>query len=226
MRRKDIISRLLRFEEFANFYHNEWVPKNILTDLKIDPSCAMYGAAVFDKNKRPCIVLRQLTESPNDIFLLAHEMCHVIKHVEKQSIEFGKAPTLMAQAYKEEEIFDMGNKLGSMLDDPLINSLLQDKYSFNPAHFYTSVFIPDTSRSLDSYGDPLYEWHIFKKALLYSQFALQLDSIKDTNALIEWDKLKEKYIIRRPNVSRIGEELYLMTNNYGYNDIKKNNDDY
>lgn len=192
MGREDIIGKLLHFNEFANFYYNEWEPKNIRIELNIDPSCTMYGMALFGKNKDACIKLRQLTDTLDDAFLLAHEMCHVIRYFYKECLEFRKAPTLIAQRYNEEEIFDMGNKLGSMLDDPLIDSFLQDTYNFNPAHFYTGVLIPDTNRSLDSYGDPPYEWQIFKKALFYSQFALQWDSIKDTDALIKWDKLKKK----------------------------------
>ena len=166
-------------------------------------------------------LLRQPPITLDDAFLVAHEMGHVIKYFDKQYIEFKKAPTPIAQLYKDEEIREMCGKLGSMFDDPLIDSFLQDKYHFNPARFYTNVLIPDTIESLNSYGDSPYEWHIFKKALFYSQFSLQWDSITDIDALHEWDKLKEQYKIRRPITAKIGEELYSMSKEIGYDKIEK-----
>ncbi|OPY48445.1 MAG: hypothetical protein A4E48_02748 [Methanosaeta sp. PtaU1.Bin060] len=217
----DIISRILHFDEFDCFYQTEWVPRKISIDWIIDPTCPMYAMQSIDENKKPFIVIRQLPDTIDDAFLVAHEMGHVIKYFDKQYMEFMRAPTPIAKMYKEEEIKDMGNILGSMVDDPLIDSWLQDKYGFSPAHFYSSVLMPGTFESLDSYGDPPYEWHIFKKALYYSQLSLQMESIRDKDTLREWDRLKERYRTRRPKVTRIGEELYSLSRERGFDSIEK-----
>jgi hypothetical protein len=149
----------------------------------------MFAKALFDNIHRKFFIeIKQLPENLDDAFLVAHEMCHAMRYFTKQCVEFGNMP--ISAMYKEDEIFDMKLRLGSMFDDPLIDKFLPEKYNFNPAHFYTSVIIPDANQGLDSYGDPPYEWHRFKKALFYCQFALQCDLVSDVNVLNEKYKLK------------------------------------
>jgi hypothetical protein len=219
----EIIDIISKFSEFKNFYDDEWEPRKkhgASIDWYINPTCGEFAAQGFYLGK-PWIQLHRLPENVYDAFLTAHEIGHVIRYFDKQYVEFKKARTPIAGTYKEEEIIDMGSRLGSMLDDPLIDSHLQDKYNFDAPHFYKSVLIPDTNKSLDSYGDPPHEWHILKKALYYSQLLLQCDSIKDSEVLRERDKLKERYKVIRPRVTKIGEELYQLSNGTGYDTIDK-----
>jgi len=220
-----ILDDILKYDEFKSFYHNEWgtrKERGTIIDWEIDPTCSQYAIQGFSTgNNNTYIRFRHLPSTLNDAFLAAHEMGHIIKYLDKQYIQFDKAKTPIAQIYKEEELIDMGAKLGSMLDDPLIDSFLQDNYGFDPAYFYTRVVIPDVSKSLNSYGDSPYEWHIFKEALFYSQFSLQCDAVKDVDALRECYQLKEQYRISRPKVARIGEELYSMSKENGYDDLIK-----
>ena len=218
---KSVIDKCLRFDEFNCFYQNEWIKRGILIKWKIDPLCNMFAMQSFDSKGSLYITIRKLPESSDDVFLVAHEMGHVIRYFDKEYVEFKKVSTPISQMYKEEEIIDMCAKLGSMLDDPLIDSCLQNKYGFNPANFYKNIIMPDSIEGLKSYGDPPYEWHVFKKALFYSQLGLQFDSINDGNAQQEWNNLKECYIIRRPKVTKIGEELYSLSREMGYNTIEK-----
>jgi hypothetical protein len=209
-----IISELLRYDEFARFYHDEWEHRNISIEIKIDPSCKNF--AMYSKeNNKPFIVIQELPKTFDNAFLVAHEMCHAIRDFDGVVIIFGAR---QPSNYKEEELFDMSSKLGSMLDDPLIDSFLKDEYGFNPARFYVNVLIPTSVKSLCAGGDPLHDWHVFKNALLYAQYALQWDAITDSS---EWDKLKEQYKIRRPKVTAIGEELYAMSKENSYDNPEK-----
>ncbi len=217
----DVIHRLLQFDEFSGFYSNEWVGRNTSIKWRIVSSCDKYAMQSFSEDKKPCIVLRQLPVTFDDAYLVAHEMGHVIKYFDKQYIEFKRAQTPIAPFYVEEEITEMCGQLGSMFEDPLIDSFLQDEYHFNPVHFYTSVKIPDSFKSLDLYGDSPLEWHIFKKALFYATFSLEWDAITDVNALREWDKLRDRYKICRPMTTKIGEELYIMSKDNGYDNVEK-----
>lgn len=217
---RTIIGRCLRFDAFNRFYQNEFLNKNISIKCIINSTCLNFAAQLFDRNGNPYIEIRKIPETVDDVFLVAHEMGHAIKYFNNQYLFFDRAQTPIAQIYIDNEIIDMGCKLGSMLDDPLIDSFLKDKYDFDPAHFYITMIIPDLDNSLNQYGDPSYEWHIFKKALLYTQLSLQINLINDVESRKIWDGIKEKYKIRRPLTARIGEDLYSMANEYGY-DIKE-----
>lgn len=220
---KSIIDSCLRFDAFNCFYQNESMVKDI--KCVINPSCPMFAAQLFDQNRNPYIEIRKLPETFDDVFLVAHEMGHAIRYFDKQYLFFDRALTPIAQTYFENEIVDMGNKLGSMVDDPLIDSFLKDKYGFDPAHFYKTVLIPDVVYGLELYGDPIHEWNIFKKALFYSQFSLQCDLTQNVSILREWDKLKNnQYKTRRPKTAKVGEELYSITKENGYNTIEKQRD--
>ncbi|MFZ3148151.1 MAG: hypothetical protein WA137_03835 [Methanothrix sp.] len=220
-----IVDKILKYDEFKNFYHNEWVTRKkrgAIIVWEIDPACPQYAIQGFSAGSNNLYIrLRYIPRTLNDAFLAAHEVGHVIKYFDKQYIEFDKAKTPIAQTYKDEELIEMGAKLGSMVDDPLIDSFLQDTYDFDPARFYIGVVIPDVNKSLNSYGDSPYEWHIFKEALFYSQFSLQCDAVKDVDSLRECYKLKEQYKISRPKGARIGEELYSMSKENGYDDLNK-----
>ena len=178
----------------------------------------MFAIYSNDKVNKPFIEIRKLPETLEDVFLVAHEMCHAIKDFDGNAINFG---ALQPSNYKKEELFDMSCKLGSMLDDPLIDSFLKDKYDFNPARFYANIIMPDINNSLDQYGDPTHEWHIFKRALLYAQFSLQMDSVSDIDVRNNWDELKVQYLTRRPLTAKIGEDIYMMSNRDGYDTKEK-----
>ena len=149
-----ILDEILKYDEFKNFYHNEWVTRKehgATIDWEIDPACPQYAIQSFSvRSNNPYIRFQHIPSTLNDAFLAAHEVGHVIKYFDKQYIEFDKAKTPIAQTYKDEELIEMGAKLGSMVDDPLIDSFLQDTYDFDPARFYIGVVIPDVNKSLNS----------------------------------------------------------------------------
>lgn len=59
------------------------------------------------------------------------------------------------------------------------------------------------------------------RAMFYAQFTLQWDFIEDARALRNWRALKRQYQLKRPITKRIGEELYSMAKENGYDTLEK-----
>jgi len=222
-----IIDKLIRFNEFERFYCTEWEPRKkrdgASIDWKINSSCDGFAFQWFDEingELKPFIRLRYIPITREDAFLVAHEIEHVIKYFDKQYLKFAMDSEI-AKNYNDGDIIDLAFRIGSMFDDPIIDSFLQKEYKFKPAIFYTPVKIPDTIEKLNSSGDPTDDLTKLKQALFYSQCALQWDAIKNAKSLRKWQDLKRRYQIRRPVVRRMGEELYLMSKENGYNKLEK-----
>jgi hypothetical protein len=151
-----IIDKLLKFSEFEKFYRTEWEPrkKDVSIDWKINPSCDGFAfQGTNETNSNTFIRLPHLPKTRDDAFLVAHEIEHVIRHFCGQELEF-TMNSAIAQNYENGGIVDLAFRIGSMFDDPIIDSFLQKEYKFKPAIFYTQVKIPDTIKKLNSSGDP------------------------------------------------------------------------
>lgn len=153
-------------------------------------------------------------------FLVAHEMEHVIRLFDGQTLKL-YMDNAIAQNFQNNDIRDLAIRLGSMFDDPLIDSFLQNTYDFKPGRFYTNVKIPDTIKSLKTKGRRKNELVELKQTLFYSQFSLQWDSINDDDAIREWRDLKKLYQKWRSIVKINGEELYFMVKENGYDTLEK-----
>ena len=84
-----ILAEILKYDEFKNFYHNEWVTRKghgaIIDWEEIDPACSQYAIQSFSaESGRPCIRFRHIPTTPDDAFLAAHEIGHVIRNFNKQ----------------------------------------------------------------------------------------------------------------------------------------------
>ena len=214
------LSKLLKFSEFERFYRIEWESrkKAVSIEFAINPSCDQYAKMDFDKDGNLVIQIRHIPETFDDAYLVAHEIKHGIKALDNQCLIFSM-DTVIAQQYGNDEIPDLANRLGSMFDDPIIDSYLKNTYNFDPAHFYIIQKIPDTIRCLNYSGDPESDLLTLKHALYYSQSTLQWDLIGGAKSKHKWSYVKQLYKKRRPIVTKIGTDLYYMANKYGYHTL-------
>jgi len=216
-----LIGKLLTFSEFDKFYRNEWMPRktSVVVEWKINPSCSNFAASGIITNGNTFIELPHYPETINDAFLVAHEIVHVIRDLENRILRFPSVNNTILEKYTVESMGDLASRIGSMFDDPIVDTFLQNQYGFDPARHYVKVVIPNTIRSLQSSGDPTDELIRFKQALFFSQCALQWDSIKGARKRA-WYELKRMYLKRRPHVKRIGEDLYSMAKENGYDALE------
>lgn len=220
----DIIGEILTFDEFSRFYHFEREPirSSIPIKWKIDPLCKGFAAQWTNANNTIHIELRHHPKTRNDAFLVAHEIMHVIKQkIDKQYLNFTKVDNAILQKYTIDDMVDFASRVGSMFDDPIVDLFLMSVYGFDPIHHYVDVVIPDTIRSLNSRGDATDDLDRMNQAMFYAQYALQWDAIKDERALRKWRALKRQYQKRRPIARRMGEELYHMAKEIGFDTLEK-----
>jgi len=220
-----IIGGLLKYKEFERFYYAEWEPKrnDISIEWEINPSCngfASQRSDEIDGELKHFIQLRKMPKTSNDAFLVAHEVSHIMKYLDNQYLKFAVDRSINIK-YKFDDIVELTFRIGSMFDDPIIDSFLQSVYGFKPAIHYVKVVIPDTVKSLNSSGDPIDELVRIKRALFYAQCSLQWGFITNANSLRKWQDLKELYRKKRPIVTGIGEEIYHMSKEIGYDTLEK-----
>jgi hypothetical protein len=222
----EVVDKIIQFNEFKNFYNTKW--KRLKENGKsiywyINPACKAYAAQGFylsDGKHKPWIQLCELPETPDDAFLTAHEIEHVIMWFDGQYLDIKINPRIEG-CFEEGAINDLACKLGSMFDDPLVDRFLQDEYHFNIFRRYTEFVIPKTKESLNSFGDSEYDLYRLANALFYSQFSLQADLIKDEDAEHLCSDLKELYKEKRPIAARMGEELYGIAKKIDYDTLEK-----
>jgi len=214
-----IISKITKFDEFNKFYRSEWEPRktSVSIDWKINPLCDGFAAqGIYNDTGRPWIELQHLPETFDDAFLGAHEIMHVIRYIDKQSFSF-QVTNANLKGYEIGKLIELANRLGSMFDDPVIDPFLEKNYGFSPVSHYVKVVIPDTIKKLNPPGDAKDELIRLEQAMFYAQYSLQWDSIKDSKLLNKWREVKRQYGRKRPATKRLGEELYFMSNENGYN---------
>ncbi|MDH7596865.1 MAG: hypothetical protein QHG98_03855 [Methanothrix sp.] len=226
MNTSEILRELCRIPEFNEFYHNEWVPIGIPLEVYINHSCPQYALFYIDNGKL-FIELRPLQVGPNNAeligFLVAHEMLHAIHYKKGMQLEFKMCNEIIKEInIDKRDIVDLAYRFGSMFDDPLVDSYLQNRYGFDPAEFYIKVKIPDTIKGIKSEkkrtSDDLI---ILKQALFYSQFELQFTYITNEKAIHRWNSLKNMYEKKRPKVKKLGDKIYSITIETGYDTLEK-----
>jgi hypothetical protein len=220
----DIIRNILIYPEFNNFYNIEWIPRTrcgTTVVWKTNSSCPQYAIQDIDiETGNPSIQLKSLPHTFDDAFLVAHELEHVIKLLDGQYLNI-MINTNNERCYIPNAIKDLAFKLGSMFDDPIVDKFLQETYNFNLVSRYGQVVIPQTIESVNSSGDSQFDLYRLTQALFYSQLSLQMDLIRDENTLQRWHELIELYQSNRPIAKAMGERIYHMANDIGFDTIGK-----
>jgi hypothetical protein len=112
---------LRKSEEFRQFHREErqkkvgWI--QWIRDFDIPDGIEAY-ATTFEFS----IHCRKSSMSPEDAYTMAHEIMHLIRYQENGLLEIG---------YAQPEYEFLAVYLASMLEDPIVDSILQEKYNFD-----------------------------------------------------------------------------------------------
>lgn len=214
-----VISGIIKFPEFEEFYMNEWKKRDILIRWVVNSTFTEFGYQGSDE-KGHYILLSTFPRTLEDAFVVAHEMMHICREFDGQYLKFEQNNEL-ARQFNGENIERLVSNFGSMVDDPIIDKFLQNIYGFKPGKFYTKKRIPASIESLNHLGDPTDDIERLIRALVYSQYLLQWDFITNSNSLRKWKTLRELYKKQRPIVTSIGEEIYITSKEIGYDTLEK-----
>jgi len=218
---KDVMDGILKFDSFSNFYKREYIPRKETTPIKwlLDPIRCQEGnlyayQGVDGRTGDSVIGLCCLPLTHDEAFMVAHEMEHVFRKLDGLSL-------LILPRYSLDALKDLVHRIGSMLEDPLIDPILQDRYMFDSAYHYSE----DITRSLEilntPFGNPQTDIDILKYTIYYTTRLLQYDSIRDTNALQKWQDYQEILRSKLRQITKSGEELYYLIKENGYDTLEK-----
>jgi len=213
-----VITPLLSFEEFSDFYCNEYKPflksgSAIEWCLEEDMNGAYAYSAVDASTGMDVVFLAQLPTDYADAFLIAHEISHVMLKARGLSYKINSPPgyEIVAQ------------NIQSLLEDPIVDSCLQGTYGFDLLEFYLNKCIPDGRKFINMYPGESYINDIDKLAntFCYAGEILKWELIDDDAAMREWREYQLLHDRTYPTISRRGKELASFAILRGYDTPKK-----
>lgn len=202
-----VIIPSLRFEEFFDFYCKKYKPLKRYIIIGWGLAENMQGADAYftvDANTgMNVILLKHLPTDYADAFLIAHEICHVILK------ESGMSFTIIAREGSSLEYKIVAQNIMSLLEDPIVDSFLQDTYGFDLLKHYLYKAIPSEREFIDTYPDESNINDICKLANTFSYAGeiLKWNLIDDDAAICEWREYQLLHDRTYPNISSKGEEL-------------------
>lgn len=212
-----ILKGALCFKEFQKFYVKEYEPikKNFSVDWYVFPDLwntfrdyALQGVGKRTGNNYICLEWEPVT--PNDAFLVAHELGHILRKYNRLQLHIVSRSSVF-ETKKLAEIF------GSMLDDSVINSRLQDVYDFNPAYHYTEIELRDSINEISGIQqEPGNDFIRLSYVFYYTNQLLRWDSITDSEAIQKWSNYKNLFRSKLRSLAESGEELYYIIKENGY----------
>jgi hypothetical protein len=218
----DVLDGILGFDEFRRFYAEVYEPQKIRISVdwyvcnEIWENFRVYAFQGVGKNTgKDYVCLEWLPVTPNDAFLVAHELEHIIRKYNGQQLSISTMSSLSKAK-------DIATSIGSMFDDPLVNCFLQEKYNFDPAYHYTEIELHDCFNEVgeivtEPTNDIIRMLHIF----FYANQLLRWDSIKDTTAIQKWVEYQRFLRSKWQSIAESGEELYDIVKKYGYDTPEK-----
>jgi hypothetical protein len=214
----EVIENLLRSsDEFREFYNMErpragqikWCyAPNLQERLAAN---AAHVADINGKHKKIC-----LTRFPvhiDDAHIVAHEIVHAIFSEEKN--------TLIVYERKN-PILPLSPYLNSMLEDPIVESLLHGKYNFSLSKDYLHV-ISIIKGHHENIGQPLDRFSLVAYAFNLGNQIMCWKLIEDQEMLKTWNDFLIWYGHPRrcPDVVLIGKDLAAIMENVGLTTIDK-----
>lgn len=213
---EEVLDGILDFSEFRKFYEEAYKPqKNLIsidwyTCSELWENFRNYAFQGVSKNTgRDYICLEWLPVTANDAFLVAHELGHVIRKHEGRQLSI----STKSQRWGMTKLV---TDLGSMFDDPIINSLLKTTYHFDPAYHYTEIELPDCIKDLSNVSkEPENDVLRLSFIFFYTNQLLRWDTIYNTIALEKWKKYQKFYRSKYKSLAQAGEELYNIVKEIG-----------
>lgn len=206
---KTVVAPLLKtFVEFNRFYHEEREKKLgfIRWLMKFDfPD----GIEAYSDPFIYAIYYKKSPVSANDAHTIAHEIMHLIRYQEADFLEIIPAnPTTDT----------LVPVLNSMLEDPIVDKILQEKYDFDLCIPYREAIKYDI-KNLDKDFTDLNS--ILILGINITKFMLLWDLITDQSALDEWNQHLQWLETKYPSSYKIAMEIKPVVDSIGLGTINQ-----
>ena len=203
---EDAVVRILRenLDNFESFYGEERKNVGSITWI-VDPNlpegynaAAVHGVAPSGKTVRE-IHIRRSPAIAQDAKTLAHEIMHLVRYDAGHALDIG--------VYNEAHRFPLAARLASMLEDPLVDKILQEKYEFDLLSGYKKQLRLFKRQLRGFKQEPIDPLEKARLMIGFTEMTLEWNLIKDGIALKEFYDYQSTFRAKFPNISRMGDDL-------------------
>ena len=204
-----VIEVLCSYEEFNRFYHGEYGPREGNLNIEWCISPTLHGSwaesCVNLETGNDAIILGTFPVACSDYvtaLLAAHEVLHIIRKIEMQSITIE-----VNENYTE--YADAAKNLNSMFEDYIVDSILQDRYGFDLDYFYAEVDLRRCTSllRLPNIIEPTQKADVLRDVFLYACQSLKWDLIHNDRSRQKWHEYQVLFREKYPHIWPSGEEL-------------------
>jgi hypothetical protein len=158
------------------------------------------------------ICIRRSPAHIEDAFIIAHEMMHLIRANEGNPLKI--------RVYDRGHI-TLATKLMSMFEDPIVDSILQDKYGFKIVDQY-KLDLKSAKEQIKGFPEPDDYILRVKSAVDFTGQALEWGLIKEDRDLVGWRDFRQRWLPRkRPITSKMSDEMIAIVQEVGGLDTLK-----
>ena len=221
---EEVVNQLISSSpEFKNYYEIErdnidniyWIKSNKEIESTLGFQRGQKGKACLLKDKtgiRKLIILEQIPPSLNDLFIVAHEMCHFL--IANKGFP-GISPRLLSGLENDEKNarIRLSASMTTMIHDPLCNSLLK-KYGISYGNSFKDYVI-NVLKNFSNIEEPALNTY-FGNMLVFKYVLTNLDdaTIIDDNTSLE--KFNKFFEIKFPNITDEGKFILDLIKIWGY----------
>lgn len=213
----DVVLNLKRSSlEFNHFYHEERMNKlgEILwrIDPEIGPVSKMRSITAPDDFGilDTIIYMNDASISIEDLFIVAHEIMHCVLTKE------GRSVVIFAKTIGNR---NLASCLQTMLEDPVVDSILQNKYKLDALSRYKNDL--DLIKNVKCVEEPKDRLVRLNMAFNITNNILKWETISDPGTLNDWRAFLGRYRVCNPNVSKISDDIISIIRETGLGNAEK-----
>jgi len=215
----DVVFNLIKSStQFKNFYYKARMEKlgKIIwrIDPEIDPMSKMRTMTKTDAGGLNCptIYIRDINIHNDDIFIVAHEIMHCVLTEEGKSLIIFGTVSKFVNASKSRAL---ASSLQTMLEDPVVDSILQSKCGFDAIKQYRTDLAAARKDFENTRAEPKEQLASLYMAFIISNNILKWRIVQDYNAVKEWHLFLDDFRRIYPNVSEISDAILAIIDEFG-----------
>ena len=201
-----VLETILNYKEFNQFYRDNRskIPYEISWYKDLDPE--VYNEACSDLGSHE-IHIKSFPESKTDAFIIAHEILH-----------FARAHKILPLILHVTKYSNLATSLLSLLEDPVVDSILKTQYDFNLRPLYMKGIENGKRKVGNEFADDIDR---VSDGFIHASWILKWRLIEDKNALKSWRTYQKRLEYGRPKAYKIGFDTVAIIDDVGLGTIER-----
>jgi hypothetical protein len=201
-----ILEAILKYKEFNRFYTEN--RSKILyeiswcKDIDLEDNHIAYSDLGVHE-----IHIKNFPKSKTDAFVIAHELLHFIRY-----------ERMLPLMHSDNRYLGLAEALLSLLEDPIVDSILKTQYNFNLRPLYMKGIENGKREAGSDYADDI---NRVRDGFIHASWTLKWRLIEDRSALKSWRKYFRRLEDGRPNAYKIGLDTVAIIDEVGLDTIEQ-----